>query len=420
MLVRRTGNAGKGSAAFWAFVAAYSLSSFGTFLNLIALSLFTLEVTGGPLGLGAVMAVRVGSGLLSGVLAGRLAARFDRRRLMVCADLAQAAAMVVLGVAGQATGLGGLLVAAAVLGVGNTVFSVSLRTSVPAMVGQEHRVRANGRLVAGRSLGTVLGYASAPVVVVAGGFEAAFLVNAASFLVSAAVLWLIPLRTNASSQADGGAPAGRPGFPVLAGLPLAVLSLVLIRGSDAFGSASHNVALPLYAGVQWPDAPYVFMSWFWTAWAIGSIAVQWVVRRMDRGVRLDERVFAAGTVLMSVAFVAAFTGPPIPVLVALLFVAGMADGLTEVAYLSRLQAAPEAERARLFGLSATAETAGFAAGMATCGLVLEVASPSVVVAVYHCIPVLVVGIVVLRSSRGRRSRVGDSSPGVGKIAKRGS
>ncbi len=403
MLVFRIRTADAGSAAFWAFLVAYSVSSFGTFLNLIALSLFTLEVTGGPVGLGVVMAVRVGSGLLSGVLAGKLAARFDRRRLMVCADLAQATAMIVLGFAGRAAGLGGLLVAAAVLGVGNTVFSVSLRTSVPVMVGQEHRVRANGRLVAGRSLGTVLGYASAPVVVLAGGFEAAFLVNAASFLVSAAVLWILPLRTNTSSQEEGSAPSAGSRLPALAGLPLAVLALVLIRGSDAFGSASHNVALPIHAGTEWPGAPYAFMSWFWTAWAIGSIAVQWVVRRMDRGggVRLDERVFAAGTVLMSVAFVVAFTGLPVPVLVAVLFVAGLADGLTEVAYLSRLQAAPEAERARLFGLSATAETAGFAAGMATCGLVLEVASPPVVVAAYHCLPVLVAGIVLLRV-RGRQ------------------
>ncbi len=403
MLVFRTRTADAGSAAFWAFLVAYSVSSFGTFLNLIALSLFTLEVTGGPVGLGAVMAVRVGSGLLSGVLAGKLAARFDRRRLMVCADLAQATAMIVLGFAGRAAGLGGLLVAAAVLGVGNTVFSVSLRTSVPAMVGQEHRVRANGRLVAGRSLGTVLGYASAPVVVLAGGFEAAFLVNAASFLVSAVVLWLLPLRTNISSQDEGSVPSAGSRLPALAGLPLAVLALVLIRGSDAFGSASHNVALPIHAGTEWPGAPYAFMSWFWTAWAIGSIAVQWVVRRLDRGggVRLDERVFAAGTVLMSVAFMVAFTGLPVPVLVAVLFVAGLADGLTEVAYLSRLQAAPEAERARLFGLSATAETAGFAAGMATCGLVLEMVSPPVVVAAYHCLPVLVAGIVLLRV-RGRQ------------------
>ncbi|WP_410600838.1 MFS transporter [Amycolatopsis sp. lyj-90] len=415
MLVFRTRTTDAGSAAFWAFLVAYSVSSFGTFLNLIALSLFTLEVTGGPVGLGAVMAVRVGSGLLSGVLAGKLAARFDRRRLMVCADLAQATAMIVLGFAGRAAGLGGLLVAAAVLGVGNTVFSVSLRTSVPAMVGQEHRVRANGRLVAGRSLGTVLGYASAPVVVLAGGFEAAFLVNAASFLVSAAVLWILPLRTNASGQDEGNVPSTGSRLPALAGLPLAVLALVLIRGSDAFGSASHNVALPIHAGTEWPGAPYAFMSWFWTAWAIGSIAVQWVVRRMDRGggVRLDERVFAAGTVLMSVAFVVAFTGLPVPLLVAVLFVAGLADGLTEVAYLSRLQAAPEAERARLFGLSATAETAGFAAGMATCGLVLEVASPPVVVAAYHCLPVLVAGIVLLRL-RSRRAL------GAGKVSKKGS
>ncbi|RSM53562.1 MFS transporter [Amycolatopsis sp. WAC 01376] len=421
MFVRRGRKTGSGDAALLAFLVAYSVSSFGTFLNLIALALFTLEVTGGPLGLGAVMAVRIGAGFLFGVPAGRLATRYERRRLMVVADLAQAAAMVVLGVAGQAVGLGGLLVAAAVLGAGNTVFSVSLRTSVPSMVGQDRRVRTNGRLVAGRSLGTVLGYAAAPVVVMAGGFEAAFLINAASFLVSAAVLWLLPLNTNSSDREKAVVPTDGPRARVTAGLSSVVLGLVLIRGSDAFGSASHNVALPVHAGAEWPGAPYAFMSWFWTAWAVGTIAVQWVVRRTDHGrvAWLGERAFAAGTVLMSVAFVVAFTGLPIPVLVVVLFVAGLADGLTEVAYLSRLQAAPEAERARLFGLSASAETAGFATGMATCGLLLEVAPPPVVVAAYHALPVLVVGIVLLRL-RSRRSGAVGVVPSVAKAAKKGS
>ncbi|MFC7466477.1 hypothetical protein ACFQVA_00525 [Actinomadura keratinilytica] len=54
---------------------------------------------------------------------------------------------------------------------------------------------------------------------------------------------------------------------------------------------------------------------------------------------------------------AAFTGLPAAGLVAVAACAGFADGWTEIVYTSRLQAAPDRQRSRLFGMSATAETA---------------------------------------------------------------
>jgi MFS family permease len=379
---------------FLVLVFGYSCSAYGNYLNLVALSLYTLVVTGGPLGVGIVMALRLGAGFGAGLVAGRLVNRFDRRRLMIGTDLLQAAAMVVL-----AAGPGNvvLLVAVAVvLGAGNTLFTVALRSSVPAMVGQEQRVKANGRLVTGRSLGTVLGFASAGIVVAAGGFDAAFYVNAASFVVSALALTALrlPTRTGDPATAPGPSVPGR--LLALAG-PVVVL-MVAVRGADAFGSASHNMAIPLYANQLDAANPAVVMSQFWASWAVGTLLAHQVVRR----VALGERAFALGTCLMAVSFVLAFAVPAGPALIAVALLAGLADGFTEIVYTSRLQEAPDEQRGRLFGLSATAETAGFAVGMVTSSAVLEVAPALTVVSMFHGVAVLAaVGLLAATFTRRR-------------------
>lgn len=366
---------------FLVLVFGYSCSAYGNYLNLVALSLYTLVVTGGPLGVGIVMALRLGAGFGTGLAAGRLVNRFDRRRLMIGTDLVQATAMVVLAAGPRNVPL--LVAAAVVLGAGNTLFTVALRSSVPAMVGQEQRVKANGRLVTGRSLGTVLGFASAGIVVSAGGFDTAFYVNAASFVVSAVSLAALRLPTRTEDHpATTSAQQLKGRLLALAG-PVVVL-MIAVRGADAFGSASHNMAIPLYANQLDAANPAVVMSQFWASWAIGTLLAHQVVRR----VRLGERAFALGTCLMAVSFVLAFAVPAGPALIAVALLAGLADGFTEIVYTSRLQEAPDEQRGRLFGMSATAETAGFAVGMVTSSAVLEVAPALTVVAMFHGIAVL--------------------------------
>ncbi|HWM07201.1 MAG TPA: MFS transporter [Actinophytocola sp.] len=398
-MLRRGSGAVDGSRVprgFLLLVAGYSCSAYGNYLNLVALSLFTLAVTGGPLGVGLVMALRLAAGFATGLRAGRLVSRFDRRRLMIGTDLAQALAMVVLALGPGETSV--LVGAAVVLGAGNTLFTVALRSSVPEMVGQDQRVRANGLLVSGRAMGTVLGFGSAGVIVAAGGFQTAFLVNAGSFLVSAGSLLLLRLPTRAGRDISDAAPRARGSLLALVGPVIAVL--VCVRGGDAFGSASHNVALPLYAADLDPANPAFVMSQFWASWAVGSLLAHQLVRRLFAGREPGERAFALGTCLMSVSFVLAFAVPAGPVLICVALVAGLADGFTEIAYTSRLQALPDDLRGRAFGLSATAETSGFATGMVACSALLEVLPTLPVVAMFHGVALLgAVGLLVTRALR---------------------
>ncbi|MFI2616985.1 MFS transporter [Streptomyces sp. NPDC018584] len=371
-------------------MASYAVSAYGNFLNLIALSLFTYEVVGSAFGIGAVMALRLFSGMLAGLGAGALTTALGRRTVMVGADVAQALAMALLAVSARDPSLTLLLGAVIVLGAGNTLFTVALRSAVPVLVGHDERARANGLLVAGRSAATVLGYGSAAAVIASGGYALAFAVNSASFVVSAAVVLVLRPRTDAEDATDEGPPAepapGRRKTGArlgLAGIPALLAGALLLRGTDAFASSSHNVALPIVAGLESPDNPALFMTQFWVAWAVGALLSHQVLKRFQPEKAYGERAFALGTAAMAVFFVLVFTGLPTPALILAALAAGIADGCTEIVYVSRLQAAPERERSRLFGMSASAETAGFTLGMIAAAAALEGFPVLAVVAAFH-------------------------------------
>ncbi|MEV0171333.1 MFS transporter [Streptomyces sp. NPDC050803] len=373
-------------------MAAYAVSAYGNYLNLIALSLFSYEVTGSALGIGAVMALRLFAGVLSGPAAGALTGRVGRRTVMICTDAAQAAAMTVLALTASGTPLWLLGLAVVVLGAGNTFFTVALRSAVPAMVGQDRRAQANGLLVTARSLATVLGFASAAPVIGYGGYGTAFALNGASFVVSGVVLLVLRPRTEETGEAAGEAAGGASGagerralWRAWAGVPALLLGMILLRGTDALASSSHNVALPIVADLADPSHPALFMSRFWAAWAVGTVLAHQVLKRVRTkdGAAWGERGFALGTCAMSCAFVLAFTGLPAVALVLAAAAAGFADGWTEIVYTTRLQAAKDRERGRLFGLTATAEQSGFALGTVAAAAALESLSPLTVVALFH-------------------------------------
>ncbi|THC54041.1 MFS transporter [Streptomyces sp. A1499] len=407
---------------FRLLVVGNGVSAYGSYLNMVALNVFIYEVTDSALAAGIFMAVRLLTSVVSGFVSGRLVSAYDRKRLMVGADLTQCVAMVALLIAPDAGRAGLLYVLAVVTGFCSTLSGVSLRSAIPEIVGPELRLRANSLLATGRSLAMIAGFASAGVVVAQLGYVAAISLDAASFAVSASVLLSLPLRTRGEKEAaDGAADAGekprRLGAMLLLRAAPVLAVMIVVRAADGLGSSSHNVALPVYSSSLDPSHPATFVSQFWATWAIGNIVMQQVIGRWaGRGGRQGpgERAFAIGACVMSAAFIVVFAGLPTGVAVAAALVAGMADGLTEIAYVTRLQAAPDEQRGRLFGLSASVENTGFGLGMLVSGALLDLYSPLTVVGLLHGFAiVLCAGLfaVLVRQARSGKSAAGhDTTP----------
>lgn len=387
---------------FWRIVGGSAISAYGSYLNLVALGLFAISVTGGALGMGIFMALRIGAAFLAGLVAARLMTRFDRKVLMVGGDLSASIGVGLLAVAPESARTALLFVLAVVLGFCSTVSGVALRTAIPDIVGTQARVRANGLLVTGRSLAMVLGFASAGVIVGFANYEAAFLVDALTFLISAVNLATLPIggRTpreepaeqaaSADSAAKAATAAGRLARASLTWTPL-ILGLIVVRAVDNFGSASHQVGMPIYAELIDPAHAAAYVGQFWAVWAIGSMLAHQGSRLVSRLLGTDAaggRAFAIGTILMSTFFILVFAGLPGPLPWVAAFIAGLADGFTQITYDSRLQAVPAPQRGRVISLAVSAESAALGLGMLISASLLEVLTPLRVVAMMHGIAIV--------------------------------
>ncbi|CAM5284750.1 MFS transporter [Streptomyces abikoensis] len=275
---------------FRLLVVGNGISAYGSYLNMVALNVFIYHVTGSALTAGLFMAVRLVTSVLAGFVAGRLVSTRDRKRLMVGSDVTQALALLALLLAPDGARVGLLFALAVITGSCATVSQVALRSSVPEIVGAEHRARANGLLVTGRSLAMIAGFASSGLVVAHLGYATAFALDAVTFVISATIMFLLPVRTRsaaagvpaegAAEQEESGAARGF-ARALLRTAPLLAV-MIAVRAVDGLGSSSHNVALPIYSDSLDPAHPATFISQFWATWALGNIVAQQLFGRVTK------------------------------------------------------------------------------------------------------------------------------------------
>ncbi|MEU1284992.1 MFS transporter [Kitasatospora sp. NPDC005856] len=402
---------------FYRLAAGDALNTYGSQLDLVALSLFAYEAAGNALGTAGYLVLRLGGGVVGGLVAGRLVARLERRRLMTGCALAQALALVVVALVPASLRIPVLYPLAVVLGGAAAVAAVSLRTSIPEMVGAGRRARANSLMASCRSTAMVLGFASAGVVVAWAGFRAALLIDAASFVLFGALVIRLPLPTRSAPAEE---PAAQPDEPapktgkraprwqalvVLRAAPV-VGAMAGIRLLDAFGSAAHNISLPVFANQSSPGNPAALLGTFWATWAIGNLCAQQLVSRfmLRRGIEPGERGFALGTCLMSACFILIFTDLPTPLFLLVAIGAGLGDGFTEISYTTRIQALADERRGEAFGILASAENVGMGTGMLLSGSLLTLLSPLTVVGVSHAVPIVLALAFLVLVARTRRRR----------------
>jgi MFS family permease len=179
-----------------------SLLGDGAFLVAVAWQVYDLSNT--PTAMSVVGIAMTVPTILFLLLGGVASDRFDRRRIMVGADLLRAAA----GAALAALALSGALevwhvaVLAAMYGTGAAFFAPAFDAVVPDIVPSERLAQANAldqlvRPLVFRMAGPALG----GLLVASGGAGAVFALDSASFLLSAAVLWRVRVDAGPAAEA---------------------------------------------------------------------------------------------------------------------------------------------------------------------------------------------------------------------------
>lgn len=185
--------------------AVTSISSLGDWLGVFALTLYVQRLSGRPeFAVGGVLLFRVIPGLFFGPFAGVLADRFDRRRLMVAADLSRAALIATIPWIHNLWALFAVSAAMEVLGL---MWVPAKDATVPNLVTREQLLTANqlslittygtfplsGALVALLAgFASVLGRIDAFSVLRDQPTSLAFFVDSATFLFSASMVATFP------------------------------------------------------------------------------------------------------------------------------------------------------------------------------------------------------------------------------------
>lgn len=178
-------------ALLWAGATA---SSLGDGIFLVAVAWQTYELANVPTALSLVGIAGTAPMLAFLLLGGTLSDRFSRRRLMLFADLLRTAAiglLALLAFGGQLQ-LWQMIALVAVSSVGTALFQPASVAIVPELVEQRLLASANSLFSLTRTLSIrVGGPALGGVAVALIGGGGAFALDAGSFLVSAAALWMI-------------------------------------------------------------------------------------------------------------------------------------------------------------------------------------------------------------------------------------
>ncbi|MFD7553226.1 MFS transporter [Streptomyces sp. NPDC059835] len=199
----------RGNRNFNVFWLGQALSVLGGSISMIALPLLVLDATGSLVQMGLVTVVAGATGIGTGLFAGYVVDRVDRRRLMIVCDLTRAVllgALPLVWLAGPRIWV--LYALTAVVGVLKTLFDVAYVTAVPQLVRPEDLTTANGRLFSTFALGSLLGPAAAGFIAAGVGPDWALAVDGATFLVSAVSLgWVTFHRQAERAEPSGKRPA---------------------------------------------------------------------------------------------------------------------------------------------------------------------------------------------------------------------
>ena len=347
-------------------------SGVGTWLALVALQVDIVRRTHSPGWISALLIADLLPLLALGVVAGPLVDRLSRKRLMIGADLARVAVFCALPFAGSATTIVAL---AALAGVAGGLFRPAVYAGLPNIVPDPELPRANSLLQTIDNLTWAAGSLAGGVLVEVQGPDLAYWINAATFLVSAALIARIPQRL----LQVGRAVSRGHWRDVAEGLSLTITSRPLVTVFIAWNigmlaNAAINVAEPFLAFDAFDAGEFglgLLMGCAGIGLAVGAfLAATWIERR---GL---GAVYGASIGLMGLGVGLAAAAPNVWVAAACVVLSGAGNGSAIVCNALLVQrGAPDRLRGRVFTVLMSSNMLVLTLGMVSAGPLTEAFGP---------------------------------------------
>jgi dTMP kinase len=310
-----------GSASFSRLWIAQVISSLGDWIGLIAILAIAARVSNNSgAAVSLVMMTRVVPGFFLGTVGGVIIDRFDRRKVMVFADVGRASLLITLPFVES---LGGLVLVSLGLEVLTLMWGPAQAATVPNLVAEDQLAAANSLSLAASygtfpiasiifsllaGLATLLGDLDVIAAFKVDQEALALVFDALTFLASAAIVWRLPIPRvqRSSDQRIDWTETFREikeGIQFIAHQPL-VRGVIIGLGFGLIGAGAMIPLGPSFAteALNGGSAAFgVLMTALGFGAAFGVVTLLWVQRRLPRGTVFAGAVMGVGAFLVLAA-----------------------------------------------------------------------------------------------------------------------
>jgi MFS family permease len=368
---------------FKVMLSSQGVSSLGDAVNFTALPLLVLALTGSGFAMGIVGALQTLPDLVLGMVAGAIADRSDRKRMMFLADLGRAAltALIPLSVALGGPTMAVILIVAAPMSILRAFFLAGYTASVPALVGRSQVGRANSYFEAIYSSGYIIGPAIAGVLASTIGPGPTLAIDAVSFALSGLGLALVrrDLRAPVDRPRERLVTEIREGIDYIVGHPT-LRSVILFWGAISILTAPLVTALAVHITRDLHHPPSI-LGLILASYGVGTVIGALVsARGIGRG--QIALVLLGGNIVTGMSLVVVAATDQIPILVGAGFVSGIAQSMVLVTYITlRTVLSPDALLGRIGSTARTISLGLQPVGLLAGGALIDLTSGSTTLAV---------------------------------------
>ena len=367
---------------FRVLLTSQGVSALGDAVSFTALPLLVLALTGSGLAMGIVGALQTLPDLVFGMVAGALADRSDRKRMMFLADLGRAALTASIPISAFLGGptMAVILLVAAPMSVLRALFLAAYTSSVPALVGRSQIARANSYFEAIYSVGYIVGPAVAGVLSSTIGPGPTLAIDAVSFGLSGLALAFVrrDLRAPVDREPASLVADIREGIEFILAHPM-LRTIIVFWGVVSISTAPLVTALAVHI-TRDLDFADTILGLILTAYGIGTVAGALLTSRAGR--RPAAPILLGGTFATGCFLVIVAITDQVPVLLAVAVGSGIAQSMVLVTYITlRTAYSPDALLGRIGSTARTISLGLQPIGLLAGGALIDLTSGSTTIAV---------------------------------------
>jgi MFS family permease len=336
------------------------ISLTGDWVLFVVLPFYVYSLTGSALATGIMFIVQTIPSILFGSIAGVFVDRWDRKRTMFIANLAQAITLIPLFIVHSQQWIWVVYIFAFIEALISQFFEPAKNAIIPNLVDEEHLIAANSLNSMSQELTRLIGPVLGGLLLGLLGINSVIVVDAASFLLSAGMIALIVLPPN-TNQPQVQNETSHPWASIGKVWHEWVEGLQLVRKQQLITGIIEVLIAAYVKQVMHGNA--LMLGWLMTAQAIGGIAGSLIIVQLSKVIHPTKLIPLSALIFGPLIIVIA-NFPVLPVVLPLATIIGVAVIGFFVSMITLLQGNVADEyRGRIFGALNTVQAITMLFGM---------------------------------------------------------